>query len=46
MAEGYQTNPECFAGSTSNMADAWWKDLKLREDMERYVSRGIRGKKP
>ena len=34
MAEGCQTNPEYFAGSTSNMVDAWREDLKLREDME------------
>ena len=42
MAEGCQTNPEYFAGSTSNMADAWRKDLKLREDMERYVRHGYK----
>ena len=40
MAEGCQTNPECFAESPSNMADAWREDLKLREDMERYVRQG------
>ena len=42
MAEGCQTNPEYFAGSTSNMADAWREDLKLREDMERYVRQGFK----
>ena len=42
MAEGCQTNPEYFAGSTSNMADAWREDLKLREDMERYVRQGYK----
>ena len=42
MAEGCQTNPEYFAGSTSNMADAWWEDLKLGEDMERYVRQGYK----
>ena len=42
MAEGCQTNPEYFAGSTSNMADAWREDLKLREDMERYVRHGCK----
>jgi len=42
MAEGCQTNPECYAGSTSNMADAWREDLKLREDMERYVRQGYK----
>ncbi|CAH3163444.1 unnamed protein product [Porites lobata] len=25
------------------MADAWWEDLKLREDMERYVRQGYKG---
>ena len=24
------------------MADAWWEDLKLREDMERYVRQGYK----
>ena len=24
------------------MADAWWEDLKLREDMERYVTQGYK----
>ena len=42
MAEGCQTNPEYFAGSTSNMADAWREDLKLREDIERYVRQGYK----
>ena len=42
MAEGCQTNPEYFVGSTSNMADAWREDLKLREDMERYVRQGYK----
>ena len=42
MAEGCQTNPECVAGSPSNMADAWREDLKLREDMERYVRQGYK----
>ena len=37
MAEGCQTKPEYFAGSTSNMGDAWREDLKMRENMERYV---------
>jgi len=35
MVKDCQTNPECFAGSTSNMADVWREDLKLREDVER-----------
>ena len=38
----YLRNPEYFAGSTSNMADAWREDLKLREDMERYVRQGYK----
>ena len=38
----YLRNPEYFAGSTSNMADAWREDLKLREDMERYVKQGYK----
>ena len=42
MAEGCQTNTEYFAGSTSNMADAWREDLKLREHMERYVRQGYK----
>ena len=35
MAEGCQTNPECFAVPLSRFqyAEAWWEDLKLREDM-------------
>ena len=42
MAEGCQTNPEYFARSPFNMADAWREDLKLREDIERYVRPGYR----
>ena len=42
MAESCQTNPKYFAGSTSNVAEAWRKDLKLREDMERYVRQGYK----
>ena len=42
MAEDCQTNPECFAGPMSNMADAWREDSKLREDMERYVRQGYK----
>ena len=42
MAEGCQTNPEYFARSPFNMADAWREDLKLREDIERYVRPGYK----
>ena len=42
MAKGCQTNPERLAGSTSNMANAWAEDLKLREDMKRYVGQGYK----
>ena len=42
MAEGCQTNPERFAESTSNMAEFCREDLKLREDMERYVRQGYK----
>ena len=32
-----------YSFQDSNMADAWWEDLKLREDMERYVRQGYKG---
>ena len=31
-----------YSFQDSNMADAWWEDLKLREDMERYVRQGYK----
>jgi len=42
VVKGCQTNPECFARSTSNIADVWLEDLKLKEDMERYVRQGYK----
>ena len=35
-----------YSFQDSNMADAWWEDLKLREDMERYVRQGYKREEP